>query len=258
MTDRSNYNQLERQVDAFEAEVRQRRAELCAPLDADGFRRSTAAALLFRGLELLGALRACDGDDRRPARELLLRSTVEVALRGRFLLGPLGDDELTRTAAWFLFKGAKKANNLKTTFGGLSPEFVTAVLPEVATEPSKATEKPTVPESWDLFSVATALDKDAKFDRTARGSAVEAYHALYAPLSDSAVHAGIAALRRFTVTTEGKACVVAHPEPLLTGPRLHLIAAGLLGDLALEVFAAFDLSTAALVETDVAWVYAPS
>lgn len=46
-------------VDAFAQVVRGHLAGLTAPSDAEGYRRTTAAALLLRGLELLDAARTC-------------------------------------------------------------------------------------------------------------------------------------------------------------------------------------------------------
>ncbi|MGH9180454.1 MAG: hypothetical protein ACRD0Q_04685 [Acidimicrobiales bacterium] len=90
-------NHVDSLIDAFATELRRRAPSLVAGSDAGGLRLGTATALLFRGLELLDAAKACQEPTLRPAAELLMRSAIEVALRGRYLVvGPDRDDEYAR------------------------------------------------------------------------------------------------------------------------------------------------------------------
>lgn len=249
---------VEELLAAFEAEVWARRGELVGQPDADGFRRIVAAALLFRGLELLGAARACNTQMLGPAGELVLRTAVEVALRGRFLLSPDGGDELFRMTVHFLKHGAKTAAGLQAEFGGVGSEFLAAVGVEPAQGPLRSEMgEPSLPvgskRPRDLFAVAQALDARAGLGQDDNRSAVRIYRMLYGPLSDSVVHGGLAALRRFTELREGLAVISHEPQPLTSGRRFHVIVGGLLGDLAREVFVAFDLPTSRLDEIGIHW-----
>lgn len=247
----------EASVDAFVAEIHRRRPELTADPEPAGFCKGTAAALLFRGLELLAAARASQGEAVGPARELLLRTAVEVALRGRFLLGSDGLDELGRMLGYLLEKGSQKAKALGTYFGGASTPFLAAV-PIPMTQPAatpgccKPVPDPKPLPTRDLASIAQALDKAAGLTPEDAGSAVHAYRTFYGPLSDSAAHGGLAALRRFSELREGRVVIVENPEPLTHGP-LHLTVTGYLGDLARAVFVAFEVPTDDLDATGVRW-----
>jgi hypothetical protein len=86
MDDVVDWEQIDAVIDEFAAVVRRQLAEARAPTDADGYRRATTGAMLLRGLELLDAARRCREPVQFPAAELVLRTAVEVALRGRYLL----------------------------------------------------------------------------------------------------------------------------------------------------------------------------
>ena len=249
-------DRLDALLDAFDATVRRRRPDLTAPVDAEGFRRVTAAALLFRGLELLSAGRACRGQVFAPAAELVLRSATEAALRGRFLLGPTGGDELIRMTGDFIRRGTRLAEVLGTEFGGMSSAFLAAVAPSNKEGGEQAAEDPngkpaTRPKPRNLYEISKALDLQNGLSEDHRASSVRAYRVFYGALSESAAHSGLAALRRFTEMRNGRAAVTAKPEPLTGDRRLHLIVGGLLGELARELFMAFGIATDDLDELGV-------
>lgn len=237
-------DQLGGLLDAFKVEIHRRRPDLAAPFNADGCRLATAAALLFRGLELLDAARACRVPVLTPAAELLLRSAIEVGLRARFLLGPTGGDELVRMTRDFLRRGANQAAALGTEFGGVAPEFVAAVLAsaEDVSEPGRS--KPARGEAppRDLYAIATGLDARDGVGKDDANSSRSAY-SIYSALSESGAHSGLAAVRRFTELREGRAAVKGDPQPLTNDRQLYLIVGGLLGDLAREVFVGFGVPT---------------
>ena len=213
-------------IDAFSDELRARAPSLVTAADADGLRLATATALLFRGLELLDATRAGDEPALRPAAELLMRSAIEVALRGRYLLvGADRDDEYARLLGDYLDRGEKLAKTTGTTFGGVAPWVLQAVQP--------STKRPR-----DLAAIAQALDKISGRDPTSRWSATWLYEWLYRWLSNSAEHAGIAAVGRFV---EAPNVVDPSPDPLSTA-RWHVVIAGQLGELAREVYAAHGVT----------------
>ncbi len=116
----------------------------------------------------------------------------------------------------------------------------------------KPAPKPKAKSTRDLATIAEALDKIAGLTPNNRGSAVYAYNTFYAPLSDSATHAGLAAVRRFVEIRHGRVRMADSPPPLTTRLR-HLIVAGLLGDLAWQVFIAFGIPTDDLEATGVRW-----
>jgi hypothetical protein len=222
-------------IDAFAAELRERAASLVAGGTADGLRLGTATAFLFRGVELLDAAKASQDPPLRPAAELLMRSAIEVALRGRYLLvGGDRDDEFARLLGDYLDRGEKLAKTIGTTFGGVAPWVLQVVQP--STKPPR-----------DLASIAKALDKLSGREATSRWSAEYLYEWLYRWLSNSAEHAGIAAVGRFV---ESHDAINPTPEPLSTA-RWHIVIAGQLGELAREVYTAHGVSTDPLDEIGV-------
>lgn len=240
--------EVEDRLDAFLAEVWRRRPELVGQPDLDGFRRATAAALLFRGLELLATTRVCPGKARAPATQLLLRTAVEVALRGRYLLlapEAQATDELARMHDFFVRKGEEVAKACDADFAGVAPSFAAAV--------------PRSPHNQrGLHTIARTLDAHDGLTLKDEHSAMRAYRCIYQWLSNAAAHGGLGALSRIVVGQDGKAAINPNPEPLTTGRRLYVIIGGLLGDLARDVFVAFGVSTDDLDATGVRWSPLPS
>lgn len=278
-----DWNAVEASIDVFTAVVRRHLAGVAAPTDAEGYRKTTAAALLLRGIELLDAARTCRDPVQFPAAELVLRSGVDVALRGRYLPAcPDADDELRRMHGAYV---KRKKQLAKSCGDGTPPRAVPATF-AAALPPSSTRER-------DLFVLAAAIDDQAAAaekdhvaaepadrgpdndvtltdeavaaalsevdegdaevpDDLVRGSAMWAYRCLYQWLSNAAVHSGLHALERFTVLVDGKAGLTTTPEPLSSPERRHYLhVAAQLSELARAVFTAYGLPLAELEATGV-------
>jgi hypothetical protein len=109
---------------AFVQVVRAALPEMIAPADLDGARRSTAAALLARAVDLLEDAFRCVDAGAEEALELVLRTGCEVTLRGRFLLSRTGPDKFLRMIAEFDDTAPKRAETAGVPFIGLPPFLV--------------------------------------------------------------------------------------------------------------------------------------
>lgn len=226
---------VEALIDAFGQELRKRAATLVIGADAAGLRLATATGLLFRGLELLDAARLCLQRPLGPAAELLMRSAIEVVLRGRYLLvGQDRDDEYARLLGDYLRRGEAHSKTTGFAFGGVAPWVLQVVKP--STKPPR-----------DLAAVAQDLDRYSGQEVTSRWSATWLYDWLYRWLSNSAEHAGIAAVGRFIEQRD----VVNPTPPPLTERRWHVLIAAHLGELAQEVYRSFGVPTDVLDELGV-------
>ena len=186
-------------------------------------------------MELLDAAKACQEPILRPAAELLMRSAIEVALRGRYLVvGPDRDDEYARLLGDYLDHGGKLAKTAAVEFGGVAPWVLGVVEP--STKPPR-----------DLAAIAHALDQISGLEATNQWSARWLYEWLYRWLSNSAEHAGIAAVGRFI---ERQDAIKPNPDPLSTA-RWHVVIAGQLGELAREVYTAHGVPLGLLDEVGV-------
>lgn len=227
MNDDYDTAHVEALIDAFSEELRERAPGLVADADAAGLRLATSAALLFRGLELLDAARASEQRPRGPAAELLMRSAIEVVLRGRYLLVcPDGSDEYARLLGDYLRRGEAHSTTTGFTFRGVAPWVLDVVEP--STKPPR-----------DLAAIARALDKVSGREAANEWSATWLYEWLYRWLSNSAEHAGISAVGRFIVRHD----VVNPTPPPLSERRWHIVIAGQLGELARELYSAFGVPT---------------
>jgi hypothetical protein len=138
----------------------------------------------------------------------------------------------------YLKRKGETAKHCGGRFRGSPPQFAAAV-------PSSS--KP----AHNLYEVANAIDSHPR-KRSTRVPAMWTYRCLYQWLSNAATHAGLHAVERFTVAVEGRAAFVIEPEPLSgAGRRHYVMVAGQLGELAREVFAAFDLDSTELDATGV-------
>jgi len=210
--------------------------QIIAPRTLDGSRTTTAAVYLARGLVLLEEGEA--NPDARNLGELGLRTIFEVATRGRHLLvHPDGPEEYLRLLGALLKSERKHSKALRTNASGLPPFL--------ATEVPADTKKPR-----DLASIARDLDDVDERSVDDPHSAQRGYVVIYGPVSDSATHASLQMVKRYSSGDGGVLTVKTNPPPLLTGRPL-VVAAGRLGDLALDVFATFDIDQAELRATGV-------
>lgn len=277
--DEVDWDAVEASIDVFTAVVRRHLAGVTAPTDAEGYRKTTAAALLLRGIELLDAARTCRDPVQFPAAELVLRSGVDVALRGRYLLAcPDADDELRRMHGAYVKRKKQLANSCGDgTSLPAVPATFTAALPPSSTRErdlfvlaaaidgqAAAAEKDHVaaePADDDVTLAAEAMaaalpevdEGDAEVpDDLDRRSAMWAYRCLYQWMSNAAVHSGLHALERFIVLVDGKAGLTTTPEPLSSPERRHYLhVAAQLSELARAVFTAYGLPLAELEATGV-------
>lgn len=166
-----------------------------------------------------------------PAAELVLRSGIDVALRGRYLLvSPDAGDELQRMHGAYV----KRKQQLSKSCGDGKTQPVPLAF-AAAVPPSAQKER-------DLFVVAEAIDALGKTRRKRTSTATWAYRCLYQWMSNAAAHSGLYAVERFTVETDGKAAVTTRPESLSNPERRHYVqVAAQLGALAREVFTAYGL-----------------
>jgi hypothetical protein len=228
--------QLAEAISSFIRVTREGLSEIVAPRTLDGSRTATAAAYLARGLVLLEEGEECSS--ARNLSELGLRVIFELATRGRYLIvHPDGSDEYLRMLGALLKSEEKHSKALGTLAPGLPPFL--------ASEVSRTGKKPR-----DLASIARELDDIDGRSKDDPHSARKGYAVIYGPVSDSAVHASLQMVKRFSSGDGGVLTITTNPPPLLTGRPL-VVAAGRLGDLALDVFDSFDLNSDALRATGV-------
>lgn len=215
--------------------------KMVAVADLGGARVHAAAGMLRRALELLEAARSADqGAATAPVVELALRSIFEITTRARHLLVcPDGPDEFVRMCRDYENRQQKAAKDSGHPAAGL-PDFLTNAL---VGQTDKSTPR-------NLRQVCQALDVHDGRAASDPNSAEYRYVLLYGWLSNSATHAGLASINRFSRQENGVLHMVDHPEPLTKGWPVY-IAAAYVGHLALDVFRAFDLPTDDLEEAGV-------
>jgi hypothetical protein len=227
-------------IDAMTLVVTTALPSIVAVATLDGARRHTAAALLFRALELLGAARRADaGASAAPVVELACRSIFEISIRGRYLLACDPDnDEFVRMCHYYSDREGKLALASGNPSLGL-PRFL---------EQAIASTKAKQPRN--LLDLCAAIDRTEGRARSDEFSAQAGYVVLYQWLSNSAAHAGLSALKRLTIEEGGVLHLNPTPPPLTTAWPIPIVAA-FVGELAQAVFTALDLPGADLVATSV-------
>lgn len=206
--------------------------KMVATADLDGARVHASAGMLRRALELLDAARSVDQVAGAPLVELALRSIFEITCRARFLLVCVdGPDEFVRMCRSYEKRQAHAARDTGNQTAGLPPFLVTALAGHTATASPR-----------NLRQVCDLLDAHDGRASTDRYSAARRYVLFYGWLSNSATHAGLSSINRFSREEDGVLHMILNPEPLTSGWPVHLAAASV-GHLATDVFQAFDLPT---------------
>lgn len=208
--------------------------DLLAVANLDGAREMTAAMELMRGIQLLTECR--EHASARSLQELASRPIFECAARGRYLLVHTdGPDEFKRMCVDLVAREQAHATRIPDVIPAGLPAFLDGQIPEEAMKPLS------------LETIAKRLDRDVDhLTADAELSSTRAYAIFGAGISDSAIHAGLSAMKRFSVN-EGGLLQLTPPRPLMTR-NPAMLAAAWLGDLALDVAARFGADPAAIGE----------
>lgn len=209
--------------------------------DSDGARLQTCAALLKRCLELLSSARAADRQSgAAPVVELATRSIFEASCRGRYLLkSPSASDEFARMCTEY----ERHERNLGAKIGAEVPTLPHYIAILGANMPPRS-------RALDLWRVCEALDDIEDRAADDQMSARSSYALHYQWLSNSAAHAGLSSVKRFVQERQGVLFLNNSVQPLTSAWPLALVSAHV-GELAVAVFEAFELSSDALKATAV-------
>lgn len=188
------------------------------------------AASLMRSTHLLDEALACARAGAAEAACLVLRSLVETTLHGHYLLAD-GLDALQRMAA----QQAGQIQRIGRRLGTPEEKITEAVAGLLD-----------LPGPHGLATIAERVDRAAGVPEGSKGLAQQGYDTLYGPLSNLVAHGGLGALNDYVDDDGRRLSVDVRAVPLIDTDEGITLAGGLVGSLALRVFAAFKLDTARL------------